>query len=173
MYIILAMISVFAVAMMIGRHWCMHRELPRSVSAMAYRLPMRRRWKWILWMWLCIYTLTPALFEAVPDRLEAIPHAFATCMLLITLMPLAFRGMTNGHRALIVAAGVFSQACVAVLCPWLLLLWPAAFMAFFMWDVGTGDIPRVFWGRGVLIAEVLCYLALFIGTILKLTMVYG
>jgi len=169
----LAMISAFAVVLMIGHNLCRRGELPRSVSAMAYRLPRRQRYLWTLWMWVCVYTMTPALFEAVPDRLEAVPHAFATCMLLITLMPLVFRDMTNGHRALIVAAGVFSQACVAVLSPWLLLAWPAAFMAFFMWDVAEGDIPRIFWGKGVLVAEVLCYATLLIGIMTKLLLRNG
>lgn len=167
------MISAFAVTLMIGSNLCRHGELPRSVSAMAYRLPRRQRYLWTLWMWVCVYMLTPALFEAVPDRLEAVPHAFATCMTFITLMPLALRDMTNGHRALIVAAGVFSQACVGVLCPWILLLWPAAFMAFFMWDVAEGDIPRIFWGRGVLVAEVLCYATLWISVIIKLSLQNG
>lgn len=170
---ILAMISMFAVILMIGSNLCRHGELPRSVSSMAYRLPGRQRYLWTLWMWVCVYTLTPALFEAVPDWLEAAPHAFATCMLLITVMPLFKRDMSNGHRALIVAAGVFSQACVAVLCPWILLLWPAAFMTFFMWDIAEGDIPRIFWGKGVLVAEVLCYATLFISIIIKLSLQNG
>lgn len=172
-YIVLAMVSVMAVTVMIGQHLCRHGELPRSVSAMAYRMPRRQRWMWTLWMWVCVYTMTPALFEAVPDHLEAVPHAFATCMALITLMPLVFHGPTNGHRSLIVAAGVFSQACVTILCPWLLLAWPLAFMAFFMWDVAEGDIPRIFWGKGVLVAEVLCYATLIISVTIKLLTQYG
>ena len=172
-YVVLAMVSAMAVTMMIGGNLCRHGELPRSVSAMAYRLPRRQRWLWTLAMWVAVYTLTPALFEAVPDTLEAVPHAFATCMALITLTPLVFRDMTNGHRSLIVAAGVLSQACVTILCPWLLVAWPGAFMAFFMWDVAEGDIPRIFWGKGVLVAEVLSYATLFISVMVEILVRYG
>lgn len=171
--IALAIISLCTVVLLIGYNLCRHGELPHSISAMAYRLPRKQRFLWTLSMWAAVFTLTPITFEVIPDHLEAIPHAFATTMLLITLMPLVKRNMSNGHRALIVAAGIFSQACVIVACPWLLLLWPAAFLYFFLMDVTTNDIPRIFWGKGSIVAELLCYAALYLSAMIKYVMTNG
>ena len=83
MLICLLVISILLVASYVGAATWSEKELPDSISAMVYLLPEKGRWLWIVWIWAATFTLTPILFEVMPDNWQALAHGFATSMLFV------------------------------------------------------------------------------------------
>lgn len=162
--IVLLTISVLLVALYVGATIWKHRELPDSVSAMVYYLKKgNSRWIWTVWIWAATFTLTPVLFEAIPENFGIVAHCFATSMLFVGAMPLVKDSSNTAHNILGVSAGIFSQICVVLICPWWLVIW--SFMACLIFGAmarfnDSCEIPKVFDGKGITIAELSCYIAL-------------
>lgn len=115
------------------------REVPKSLSSLVYTLPKKCRFVWTAWLLGTTLTLTPALFDVIPEQYEAVAHAFATSMMFVGITPLIKRDMNNGHTVLGIAAGFFSQVCVAVLCPLMLLFWLPVVCIFFSHLLSLND----------------------------------
>lgn len=169
MLTILLITSVVLTTSFIGVVTWWRRELPESVSAMVYDLPKAGQWLWIVWLWASTYTLTPALFEVMPEEWGVLAHAFSTSMLFIGAMPLMKDSKNRAHYALSIAAGIFSQLCVLIIdAQWLVtwLLFPFLLGSIFVQPQGW--LAKAVNHKGVLIAEKICYIALIGSLISKL-----
>lgn len=161
--IILLLISILLVALYTGAAIWTHKELPDSVSSMVYYLPKHGKWFWTVWIWAATYTLTPALFEVIPENFGVIAHAFATSVLFVGAMPLVKDESNKAHNVLGISAGIFSQLCVLLICPWCLALWGVMgiLMAVCVGVLGKNCIiPKFLNGKGVFVAEVICYITI-------------
>ena len=157
----LMIVSILLVVSYVGITIWKRRELPESVSAMVYNLPKPWQWLWIVWLWASTYTLTPALFEVMPEDWGVIAHAFATSMLFIGAMPLMKDSENRAHYALAIAAGIFSQLCVLIIdAQWLATWLVFPFLMASVYVQPQGGIAKAVNGKGVFVAEVVCYIAL-------------
>ena len=99
-------------------------RLPLTMSDAAYS--RRGRWKRLphtLFLWAATFTLLPALFHVIPEEWYGMAHAYATSMVLAGFIPLVKRVRGLTYNVTVLAAGVFSQCCVCVICPLLMLVW--------------------------------------------------
>ena len=159
--IVLLIVSILLVALYVGAAIWKERELPDSISSLVYLLPDGKwRWLWTVWIWAATYTLTPALFELMPESLGAVAHAFATSMLFTGAMPLVKRESNRTHNILAISAGVFSQMCVVIICPWWLLLWTLMVILFLL-AMKENGLPQWINQKGLFVTEIVCWLALF------------
>lgn len=149
------LISMALVALYIALVYRRRGSLPDSMGTEVYVIPDGGwRWLWSVWMWSTVYTITPKLFHVIPEQGQPCAHAFATAMLLLGILPLLKHEGDRGVFALGLAACFMSQVCVALVCPWWLLMWlslPA--LAAWRSDLLAG-------GRYRLFVELTCYCSL-------------
>lgn len=135
------------------------RKLPDSISALVYALPVGRwRWLWSAWLALVTLLVAPALTAALTAAwwTSLLSDATIICLAMTAAMPLLPGYRNRLHNALGIASGVLSQVCVAVVCPWWLLLWLLmAAVAVDAWFVHP-SLPRWYDHKGVLLAECIC-----------------
>lgn len=141
------------------------RKLPDSISAMVYSLPRSWQWVWIVWMWVVSVVTCIPVIESLPDDFKSFGFLTMGCLALCGSMPLIRQEENTLHYVFAVTAGVLSQICVVVCNPWLLLLW--AIMLPFVMGAFAGfndskDIPVIAGGKGVLLAEMICYISLIL-----------
>lgn len=119
--VILSYVIVFLTIMI----WSVRMgRLPLTMSDAAYsRRGIWNRLPHTLFLWSATFTLLPALFHVIPEEWYGMAHAYATSMVLAGFIPLVKRGRGMTYNATILAAGVFSQCCVCVICPWMMLVW--------------------------------------------------
>lgn len=167
-YLILVLASMVTVfALIIG--WTRRDgELPATVSDMAYGHKSKtRRLLYTLWLWTATFTLTPALFDMMPEEWEGLAHVYATSMVLAGLLPMVRKDRDLWFTVSGLAGGVFSQCCVCVICPWWMLVWThlAALMVF----SDNGDsIPYWIHRKGVFLAEFVSWFCLAAALLTKL-----
>lgn len=160
LYIILVLVSFVTVFALLVCWTARDRRLPATVSDMAYGHPERiRRLHYTLWLWGATFTLTPALFHLMPEEWEGLAHAYATSVVFCGLMPLMVRGRNLLFAVFGLSAGVFSQCCVCVLCPWWMLVWThlGALVAF---ADRRDTVPSWFVGKGVMVVEFASWLTI-------------
>lgn len=168
LYIILTLTSFVTVFALLTCWTVRDRRLPDTVSDMAYKhngTVMRLRYT--VWLWAATFTLTPALFQFVPEEWDGLAHAYATSIVLCGLMPLLNKDRNLFFVIFGLAAGVFSQCCVVVLCPWWLLVWThlGAMVAF----ADRHDaFPSHFVGKGVLVIEFVSWFTIASAILTKL-----
>ena len=169
-YIILTLLSFVAVFALLVCWTARDRRLPATVSDMAYKHSDRiMRLRYTLWLWASTFTLTPALFHLIPEEWEGLAHAYATSVVLCGLMPLLLRQRNLTFAVFGMSAGVFSQCCVVVVCPWWLLLWThlGALVAF---ADRHDTVPSWFIGKGVLVVEFVCWFTVASAILTRLIM---
>ena len=159
---ILFIISVMLVLVYVGFTIWSRRGLPESISLRVYSLPNGwRRWCWSLWLWAETLFFSPALFFAVPENHRMAAHLFVTSQLMAAFIPLLKSRLNDIHVCLVALTCIFSQACVFVMSPFILLSWIPVLMA----------IPFVSKGRKAFLAETESWLTVMMCIILKLTAV--
>lgn len=148
------------------------RALPDSISALVYALPKGRcRWLWSLWLALVTLLMAPALTAAMAAQwwMSLLVDATIICLAMTAALPLLPGYHNRLHNALGIASGVLSQVCVAVVCPWWLLLWLLYALLLLVMA-----FPDVRWcnkivtaldGKGILVAEIICSITAY-GTLL-------
>ncbi len=157
----LLIVSILLVILYTGITIWRNRELPISISSMVYDLPRRSQWLWTVWVWAATYTLTPALFDIMPEDYGAVAHGFATAILFTGAMPLVRDEKNTAHNVLGITAGVFSQLCVLILNPvWLTVWMVMAFLCGSLYIQPQGWLAKAVDRKGVFIAEALCWLSL-------------
>lgn len=137
--------------------------IPESVSGMVFGLPVHKRWVWSAWLVAVALTVMVPLMTALGDA------AWLGWLTVVGLAGAAVTPICNGDTKLLhdvfgVSAGVLSQVCVAVLCPWWLLVWLLwlPLLAGAMAAMNDAkDTPRLLEGYGVLAAEVTCAVTLY------------
>lgn len=169
-YIILVLASIVTVFALLVCWTARHGQLPSSVSDLAYNHHKRkRRLLHALWLWVSTFTLTPALFYFIPEEWEGLAHAYATSVVLCGIIPVAVRDRSLFFVVFGLAAGVFSQCCVCVVCPWWLLVWThlGALVAF---ADRRDTIPSWFVGKGVMVIEFVSWFTITAALLTKLIM---
>lgn len=156
MTIISLILAVVAVVLYV----IVKNELPASISEMVYKLPSGGwQWAWTIWLWVVLVLLTPQLIESLDDSYKVFGFLTIGCLALVAAMPLFERTDRKWHYVLAIVGGILSQVCVALICPWWLLLWfvmvylvGKSFAAF----NDSENIPEVLSGKGVFVAEAIC-----------------
>ena len=168
MMTVLTLLSILLVAAYVVAAAWVRGELPGSISALVYALPAGRwRWLWSAWLALVTLLMAPALTAAMSATwwTSLLADALVVCLAMTAALPLLPGYHNRWHCALGILSGVLSQACVAVACPWWLLLWLLmAAVAIDAWLVHPGT-ARWYDHKGVLLAEVICA-ASIIGAVL-------
>ena len=160
--IVILIISVLLVALYVGATIWRFRALPDSISAMVYALPEGGwRWLWSAWLALVgILTFAPVV-EMLDGRglgiLGFLPMAL---LMFVAVWPIFDREHYRWHNIFGTAAAVVSQVDVWLISPYWLLLWLLMVAAVFM--KGLRHTGTYFGGKGVLIAEVVCYVVLIL-----------
>lgn len=163
-------LSLLLVALGVGAaigmiHWLERKpwsqSLPDSISAMVYLLPRRGGWRWLWTIWLVfvdVLTFAPVI-EILDRRGLGILGFLPMAMLgFVAVWPLFDVEHRRWHYILAIAAGIISQVDVFLICPWWLLTW-LLFIAAWIWT--TNDTSSTaFDGKGVFLAEVICYLSI-------------
>lgn len=104
------------------------RKLPESISAMVYVLPMDGQWAWTVWLWIVSATACIPLIEVMEDSpWQFLAFLALGCLVFCGAMPLVRKDKNTAHYALSITAGVLSQVCVALTCPWWLMAWMGYF----------------------------------------------
>lgn len=137
--------------------------VPDSISGMVYSLPVRRRWLWSVWLVAVALTLMVPLMSALGD-VAWLGWMTVVCLIGAAVTPVIHKDTHRLHNICGVAAGVLSQICVMILCPWWLLCWfiyvplIADSMAAFN---DSEEMPVVCDGKGVLVSECICAVSLY------------
>ena len=164
MLIISAILAVLYTGTAIWRNRC----LPDSISAMVYDLPKSGKYLWTVWLWTVTELICPPLFETIPEDYGVLAHCFVTCMMFTGAMPLVKGEKNKAHNALGITAGIFSQICVAIIDAQWLGLW--ALFVFIMGSVFVqpeGELGKAVKGKGVFVAEAVCWLSVMGSLIFK------
>ena len=160
--IVMLVISLFLVALYVGAAIWRFRALPDSISAMVYALP-EGGWRWLWSAWLAmvdILTFAPVV-EILDGRGLGILGFLPMAMLMfVAAWPIFDREHYRWHNIFGTAAAVVSQVDVWLICPYWLLLWLLMVAAVFM--KGLRHTGTYYGGKGVLIAEVACYVVLIL-----------
>ena len=155
MMTLLTLLSILlAAAYVVAATW-VRGELPGSISALVYTLSRPWQWVWIIWMWAVAFTACIPLIEVMPSDLgKGLAFLTLVCLMFVGGMPVTERENSRAHSLFGVSAGVVSQVCVLLLCP----VWLWAWLAYVALIVYVAAYPsdKLFAGKGVLIAELIC-----------------
>ena len=138
-------------------------SIPDSVSAMVYSLPHGWRYLWTAWLWAVSMLLMPVLMERLGSYWQFLGFLWCASMAFCGALPLVKGEPNTIHNALGIAAGVLSQACVLVLCPWWLFAWVILFV--FVLSDKFRDLTSMWYGKSCMISESICYISM-VGAIL-------
>lgn len=137
--------------------------VPESVSGLVYNLSERMRWAWSGWLIAVALTLMVPLMSALGD-VAWLGWLTVVCLIGAAVTPVFRQDTRTMHYVCGIAAGVMSQACVALIeYEWLLvwLVW-IPLIAGTMGALNDSDeMPRVLGGYGVIVAEVMCAVSLY------------
>lgn len=159
-------LSIFLVALGVGAaigmiHWLERKpwsqSLPESISAMVYLLPERGGWRWVWTIWLVfvdVLTFAPVIEILDPRGLGILGFLPMAMLGFVAVWPLFDIEHRKWHYILAIAAGFISQIDVWLICPWWLFGW-------FVLPLAAYSCRKQEWvdGKGVLISEVICYVA--------------
>ena len=158
----LLILSLFLVTLYVGVTTWKLGALPDSISSMVYVLPEGGwRWLWTAWLWVvALLTCIPTIEALSVKQLEVFGFFTLLGLGFTGAMPLFLKEMIRTHYILSIAAGIFSQVCVLIICPWFLSLW--LLIVWFLLDSLTaGDSPRWYDHKAVFISEAICYASLY------------
>ena len=121
---IMLIISILLVALYVGATIWRRRELPESVSAMVHDLSKPWRWVWSVWLATITVLISPALTAAMPHEWYGIAGHICIVLLAMTAaIPLLSGEHNKAHNVCGISAGIMSQVCVMIICPYWLLTW--------------------------------------------------
>lgn len=139
------------------------RGLPDSISAMVYYLPRPLQWLWIVWMWAVSLLTCIPLMGVMPESWKSLAFIVLGCLMLCGAMPISDTNVSKtAHDVFGILGGVLSQVCVVFVSPlWLTawLLWAFCMGSTVIQPEG-GDMRSLFKGKGVFVAECVCFLTL-------------
>lgn len=155
--------SMLLAVLGIGLSTWRRKELPRSVSAMVYNLPVSEQYIWTLWLWVTASLCVPSLMESIREPWTFVGFFWIVAVMFCGAMPLTERDTEKWHDLLGLAAGIISQCCVWLVCPWWLFVWliPMVLSGLVAvcvepWAERVLDILE---GKGVLVLEIVSALA--------------
>lgn len=156
-------LSLLLVTSFVGVACKRRRELPESISAMVYDLPSKWRWLWTVWLvHVSALTMIPAI-EVLDGKGLAMIAYFALVFLLLTAInPLTGKDNEEVHMSLAKIAGLLTQVCVAFIdVNWLACWLVFVFLYGSIYVQPQGWLAKAVNGKGVFIAEAVCYVSLF------------
>ena len=159
--ITMLVISILLVALYVGAATWIKKELPDSISAMVYVLP-EGGWSWLWTVWLmvvAILTFAPAVQLMDAHSLGILGFVPMVLLTLVAAWPLLDKEHLSRHYSLAIAAGVLSQVCVCVLCPWWLITW-VALVVMVIDSLLFPDTKHAYDHKACFIAEAICYISL-------------
>ena len=145
------------------------RSLPDSISALVYIF--KHKWLWTVWLWLVtLLTLIPAIEILSRIGMEFLGFGTLACLVFCGAMPLFDKEHVRWHWITGTSGCILSQLCVLMISPWWLLSWLLMLLISMCCIAGYNDTDDecVFQGKGVLLAECICYLALMGAMVTKL-----
>lgn len=157
---LLLIISILLVASVTGVAIWGIKALPESISSLVY--VFRWRWMWTVWLTAVgILTCAPAI--EVLDKIGMGFLGFGTlaCLVFCAAMPIFMEEQKQWHDILGISACVLSQICVFFISMDWLYAW-----ALFIFLIGSvyvqpqGGIAKAVKGKGVFVAECICYISL-------------
>ena len=158
--------ALLAVSVVCTAAGWMH-DIPESVSSLVYLLGKSTKWLWTAWLWAVSFTLCPSLVGAMPDMFECVGFLTILCVAMCGATPLFVKERNRIHGIFGVSACLLSQVCVALICPWSLILW-LAFLYMLVDDVFIARSSRWYDGKITFVAESVCalgtYVSLFVST---------
>ena len=134
------------------------KEVPDSVSSLIHYLE-GKGWIWSSWLVVVSVTLMIPLIENLGVNTKFFGFLTALCLIGTAITPIIREDTYRLHVWFGRFAGLFSQVCVALLCPWWLLVW-LLFVAC-MGSVLINALPKKLTGKGLFIIEVLCAVSLY------------
>ena len=157
-------LSVILVVLFISATIHHTRSIPDSVSAMVYALPKGWQYLWTVWLWVVSMLLLPPLMEKLGSYWQFLGFLWCASMVFCGAIPLVKGEQNTAHNVFGIAAGIVSQACVLVLCPWWYICW--FIMLIFVMTNKFKDSISILYDKSCFIAEVICYISL-VGSLLS------
>lgn len=170
--ILLLIISILLVVSVTGIALWRIKALPESISSLVYVF----RWKWLWTVWLTIVgilTCAPAI--EVLDRIGMGFLGFSTlaCLIFCAAMPIFMKEQRQWHNILGISACILSQICVFFISMDWLYAWVLfIFLMVSVYVQPQGGITKVVKGKGVFVAECICYIALEGSLIFKICLLF-
>ena len=169
MVTLLLIASILLVALYVGVTIWRKKELPPSISEMVFDLPTMWQWVWTAWLAIVDIFAAPALFEAMPENWQFVGFFFIGCLLFVAAMPLVRKSRNKAHEILAIAAGIFSQLCVGIICPWFFLMWVVfAIIPFFDKKWYMPGLPMWMIKSRLFLVEAVCAITLYGSVITRL-----
>ena len=151
-------LSIILVVSFVGITIWRTKELPESISAMVWSLKGDWKWLWSVWlMAVSIFTFAPVIEILDARGLGFLGFLPAVCLAFVGAMPLFDVSNRKWHYTLAIIGGILSQVSVLVISPWWLLLW-ALMLGYVVCAIFIKKFQDWMDGKGVLIAECICYL---------------
>ena len=158
MTIMLVLSFLLAVALPAAAIW-KDREIPVSISALAYVFKGGKRWTWTIWLWLTSCLMAAPLMDSLTESWQFMGFLTIICLISTGAMPVFIKEHKDVHDCFGIAAGFFSQVCVMLISPWWLFSWILFPIAF--WLYYRQNKIYKFLECYAFIAECLCALALY------------
>ena len=106
------------------------REIPESVSAIAYVMP---HWAFSSWIALTGISMLPPMMDALPDGWQWVGFLCVVGLLIVASSSYYRTEATTLHWAGGILCGVCAMTAAAIVRPWVLLLWIPSIAALFRW----------------------------------------
>lgn len=119
--ITLSILVIVITALFLGYDIKLTGEIPRSLSKIVLDIPYKAMWTF--YMWLCALLMGIALAFVLPEQYTLMNFGMVACLILCGGFPLIIEEAEKFHTIMGIVGGIFSQICVAIINPWLLLFW--------------------------------------------------
>lgn len=167
----LVILSIVVAAIGIAAAINKEKELPVSISAIVYDLPLIGQYLWSVWVWLIVGLLAFPLLDVMGGVWWQGMIAYATIASIgvvgaLPLVPGDEDVRWCWHYNLGIFGGVMSQVCVALISPWWLMIWGiwavlavlSTFEQEVKWIAKVNDATA---GKGVFLLEVTAMLPVY------------
>ena len=157
-------VSILATVLYVGSVVWKTGEWPASISACVYAMKKQNSHLfWTLFIWVAgIYGMIPLM--AKMGELSWIGLIGLIGFGFLGVIPLTDKDVRGWHYLIGITTGITSQVCVALASPWWLAVW-LCYVPLFAGSMGamndSEEPPVICNGKGVLIIEVLCAIAVW------------
>lgn len=160
--LVFIIISILLVVVFLWDYIMTTHELPESISATVYEMPKGGEWLWSVWL----VGVSACLFVPLVESCGWLGWLTEVSLMGAALTPLVKRDTKKWHYGFGIAAGIFSQVCVAWLCADWLFTWSVfVFLMGSLYVQPQGWLAKAVEHKGVTVAECVCFIAL-IGSLL-------
>ena len=152
--------SILLAVSYIGAAIWKERCIPESISSIVY--VFGERWLWTVWLWAVSFLTTiPAIDVLSRIGMELLGFGTLACLVFCGGLPIIDKENTTAHWVSGVAGCILSQLCVWFISyesMWVWMAFPFLFLSSYVQP--DGWLGRMMKGKGVFLAEVICYVTL-------------